>query len=231
MSKWMKLFPILAFIAMLVFPMSTFAQSSNQPEVSGKYKLDAKADVKGTTIDVWVDLIGANIVDSGEWQIVPVGPNKAGKPFHAKQSTSAKVHAKFENLKPHVEYCFNIHFTGKLNGETANTVLKLTGKKGMICVTTGDDNNKNPGDDNNGNKPGDDNNGNNPGDDNGNKPGDNNNGSNDGNNGNSDDNKGNNGSSKGGKLPKTATNYPIAMVWSAALLAAGVGMLMFRRTT
>ncbi len=44
MRKRMKLFPILAFVVMLVFPVSAFAQSGNQPEVSGKYKLDAKID-------------------------------------------------------------------------------------------------------------------------------------------------------------------------------------------
>ncbi|SEM84461.1 hypothetical protein [Lihuaxuella thermophila] len=34
---------------------------------------------------------------------------------------------------------------------------------------------------------------------------------------------------KGGKLPKTATSYPVSMTLGALLLAAGVGMLMFRR--
>jgi LPXTG-motif cell wall-anchored protein len=34
---------------------------------------------------------------------------------------------------------------------------------------------------------------------------------------------------KGGKLPKTATTYPVSMAFGGLLLAAGVGMLMFRR--
>lgn len=35
---------------------------------------------------------------------------------------------------------------------------------------------------------------------------------------------------KGGKLPKTATAYPVAMMLGGLLLVAGFGMLMFRRT-
>lgn len=131
---------LVALFVLVMFAGVGFAQT----EVNSKYQLDAKAEVKGTTIDVWAKVIGANTVDSGEWQIVPLGPNKAGKPAHAQQSTSAEFHAKYENLKPNVEYCFNIHFTGKVNGETANTVLKLTGKKGMICATTGEPDQEEP---------------------------------------------------------------------------------------
>lgn len=34
---------------------------------------------------------------------------------------------------------------------------------------------------------------------------------------------------KGGQLPKTATSYPLAIAWSGALLATGLGILVFRK--
>lgn len=235
MRKWTKVIPALAVTAALAFPMSTFAQSSNQPEVNAKYHLLPKVEVTDSTIDIWTNIFGASTVDSGEWQIVPVGPNKAGKPAHLNQSTKAQFHARFEGLKPSVEYCFNIHFTGKLDGDKANISLMLKGKKGnLFCVKTDD---HKPGSDNPGDhNPGDNNGGGtNPGDNNGGgtKPGDG--GNNGGNNGGTTQpgNGGNSGNTghqgQGGKLPKTATPYANNVGLGATLLAAGLGMLIHRR--
>ncbi|MBH8608774.1 LPXTG cell wall anchor domain-containing protein [Thermoactinomyces sp. CICC 10521] len=247
MRKWTKVIPALAVTAALAFPMTTFAHSGNQPEVDAKYHLLPKVEVTDSTIDIWTSIFGASTVDSGEWQIIPVGPNKAGKPAHLNQSTKAQFHAHFEGLKPSVEYCFNIHFTGKLDGDKVNTALMLKGKKGnLFCVKTDDGKpgHDNPGDDNGGGTaPGD--NGNNGGNNGGTtQPGNggNNGGnyggttqpSNDGNNGgNNGGNSGNTGNQpsngQGGKLPKTATSYANNIGLGATLLAAGLGMLIHRR--
>ncbi|MBA4543053.1 MULTISPECIES: LPXTG cell wall anchor domain-containing protein [Thermoactinomyces] len=257
MRKWTKVIPALAVTAALAFPMTTFAHSGNQPEVDAKYHLLPKVEVTDSTIDIWTSIFGASTVDSGEWQIIPVGPNKAGKPAHLNQSTKAQFHAHFEGLKPSVEYCFNIHFTGKLDGDKVNTALMLKGKKGnLFCVKTDDGKpgHDNPGDHNGGGtNPGDDNGGGTAPGDNGNNGGNNggttqpgnggnnggNNGgttqpSNDGNNGgNNGGNSGNTGNQpsngQGGKLPKTATSYANNIGLGATLLAAGLGMLIHRR--
>jgi hypothetical protein len=128
MSKWFKMLPILALVAILSLPMSAFATQSN-----GQYQLDVKTDVQDNHLTITAKVTGAQSAESGEWQIVPLGPNKAGKPAHAQQSTDLTFSHTWEGLEPG-EYCFKVHYTGKLDGNTSNTVLHLKGKN-KICAT------------------------------------------------------------------------------------------------
>ncbi|MDR6224629.1 hypothetical protein [Desmospora profundinema] len=133
MQKWLKTGLFIALIALLATPMSAFATAEED-----KYELDVASDVKDGTLTVTATIEGAESAESGEWQIVPLGPNKAGKPAHAQQSTDLSFTGSWSDLQPG-KYCFQVHYTGKLDGQTANTVLKQVGKKDRVCVDVGEE--------------------------------------------------------------------------------------------
>jgi len=152
--KIMKIVPALAVVAAMAMPTGVFANT----DIKNKYLVDADVKAQGTTIEVNASLKGGSLVDStllngGEWQIV----DQDGKTLFVKKTTKAKVHAKIENLKPEVEYCLDVRVKGKVLNETVQTKLNVDAdqkialtkkglkiKDGMLCVTTGKPDPKDP---------------------------------------------------------------------------------------
>jgi len=139
----------------------------------------------------------------------------------------------FENVEPG-DYYILVEFKGHIRTKGGDWIkdkslrgrapVSIEGKPGDGDGGNGGDDDGNGGGNDDGNNGGNDGNGGNGGNDN----------AQDGNDNKGDDNgKGgkvtNPGSPQGGQLPKTATSYPTSALIGSGILAAGVGLLLYRR--
>lgn len=136
MSKWMKLLPILALVAILVAPMSAFANSDHQQNVQEKYQLIAEAKATGDTVTVTAKIDGATSAKKGHWKVQPLTQGLEMVQEH--RSDKTEFTAEFKGLAVG-EYCFKVHYNGKLNGETPDTVLKIKDKEKVCATVSGED--------------------------------------------------------------------------------------------
>ncbi|PTM57925.1 hypothetical protein [Desmospora activa] len=124
MATLLRRVALLAILALFMAPLSAYATEGDS------YALDVTTEVEGNSISVTATIENAETATSGEWKIVPFGKNNAGKPATQPQSEELSFSGTWNDLAPG-EYCFKVHYTGKLDGATSNTVLK----KDKVCAT------------------------------------------------------------------------------------------------
>ncbi|SHE79701.1 hypothetical protein SAMN05444392_103187 [Seinonella peptonophila] len=165
MNNLKKVVSTLALTTALSFPLSAFAQDIKVPveksitavqsHANLNYQLQANTKIKGTNVEVSIQLKGgsalaSHLINTKNWEIVDQHGSvlPAIKSVHVKNKTMVILIAKVENLKPSIQYCFNIRLKGKLEESLAKAKIKLTGQKGLVCATTGkptpDQNNPKP---------------------------------------------------------------------------------------
>lgn len=148
--RMMKILPALVVGVSMISYTGGQAYAANT-DIQSQYLVNADVKAHGTTIEVNAGLKGGTVIDSKllnqlEWEIV----DQNGKTLYVNKASKAQLNVKIENLQPKVEYCLDVRLKAKaldaiktkLNLEAdqkiALTKKGLKIKKGLLCVTTGD---------------------------------------------------------------------------------------------
>ncbi|MFC4077306.1 LPXTG cell wall anchor domain-containing protein [Salinithrix halophila] len=204
MPRFVKTLFVAALLFAMLMPSAAFAAKSE------KYALQHETVVKGDTLTIHGEIDGAESAEKGHWKLIPTGKGsggKAGLPVKELKSEALAFTHQYSNLAPG-EYCFNLKYEGKLDGSTATYPFLE-----KFCVTVTGDSSKEPSDsEQTENHP------------TAKKPPEN-----------TEETTtkqmkaGNGDPQQGGKMPKTATDQPLALLAGAVLLLTGVGLLFFKR--
>jgi len=134
MSKWAKFFSTAAFSAVLTLPFSAFANSDQQELVEREtYKLVATSEAEGNTMTIHATIEGATTAEQGKWSIEPTENHPEWKVHHEQTVSGVDYTHTYTDVEPG-EYCFKVHYHGKINGESADTALSAE-----TCVTVGEE--------------------------------------------------------------------------------------------